>query len=363
MTSARTAGFRESSPRLTGGVLRSWRPTELDDGKGKFITTSSVYLAVTLNVPEVPREGAQIRANSALSSPGGGYIVAAGVRALGVETLLASPLGTGPNSHSIRRSLRADGIDTFTTAMVGDIGVGVTMVDDDGKAATVVAAGVEAEPNRETLEAIDLYEGDLVHISGADLVSPKSSSVLVDWGKNLPIGVTLVISISPAVNMVPAPVWMPLLKRADVVSLNIREAATLTDVLNDNIPGTGVRHVMREDAGLVRRTGPMGCEVQTSLSERRVEIPAFATQLIDTTGVGDTHVAVMCASLLQGYSLLEACRRANAGAAIELSHPTSFPLPTLEQIDEVMALGYVPSSMRIQNSAGTEASKEDTKGA
>ena len=321
------------------------RPPAPSVTEGKFVTTAAMNLAVTLNVDRIPREGVQIRADSALSSPGGGYVVAEGVRRQGVETWVASPLGTGPNSHSLRRSLSDAGIRHFATSLVGDVGVGVTMVEGDGKAAMVIASGVESEPSAEILGRLSLGPGDLVHVDGADLVNEVGGRTLVSWVEELPEDVKLVFSVSPEVGDVSPDLLMRVLKRTDLLTMNVREAATVTDVLNAAVPGTGVRHVLRPEAAVVRRTGPLGCEVQTSVGAERIQLPAFNTKPVDTTGVGDAHVAVMCASLLLGFDLPEACRRANAGAALVLSHQTAFPLPTIREVEAVLEEGAVPLAL------------------
>ena len=54
---------------------------------------------------------------------------------------------------------------------------------------------------------------------------------------------------------------------------------------------------------------------------------------------------MMCASLLLGFDLPEACRRANAGAALVLSHQTAFPLPTIREVEAVLEEGAVPLAL------------------
>ncbi|WP_164996657.1 PfkB family carbohydrate kinase [Actinomyces minihominis] len=316
-----------------------------------MVSTSAVHLAVTLNVQQVPSEGDQVRASSAVSSPGGGFIIAEGARRQGVRTFLASPLGTGPNSHSIRRSLMASGIETFDTAFVGDIGVAVTMVESDGKMAQVVAPGVEAEPTRELLDQIPLEDGDLVHVSGADLVSASGATAIVKWVKDLPEGVRLVVAASPAVALVPTEVWLEVLARADVLTINIREAALLNALLKPYVTAEWFQGVVKPTVGVVRRMGPLGCEVIEDAGKKRKTIPAMTARPVDTTGVGDTHVAVMCASLLRGDSLVDACRRANAAAAIEISHATAFPLPSSDAVDIVLATGDARDALEVEAEA------------
>lgn len=306
------------------------------DASGSFITTAAVNLTVTLNVQEVPSEGGQVRARGAASAPGGGFVVAAAARAQGVRSFLASPLGTGPNSHSVRRALREADIETFQSGLVGDIGVAVAMVEEDGKTAQVVAPGVEVETSSELLSQVPVIAGDLVHVSGSDLVSPEGARAIIDWVRTLPAEVTVVVSASPAVALVPPHTWVEVLELANILTMNIREAAVLTVALKPFVSGEWFQGVARPEAPVVRRMGPLGCEVITNGGKDRVAVPALPARPADTTGVGDTHVAVMCAAMLQGSGLVPACHRANAAAALELSHPTAFPLPTAAEVDQVL---------------------------
>lgn len=309
---------------------------------GKFVTTQSLWLNVELRVPELPREGHNLQARSAESAPGGGYVGAAAARAQGVESWCASPLGTGPNSHSIRRRMAQSGIETLEGAIVGDVGVGVSLVEEDGKIATVIASGVEAETSAELLQSVPINGGDIVVVHGGDLAVEPSASALASWVPTVPDDVMVVVAASPAVDQVSAATWIPVLQRADILTMNIREDAAIRDTLRSEIPGTGVRNVLKPHAARVRRTGPMGCEIETELGASPIQIRAYPSAAVDTTGVGDTHVAVMCASLLQGMDLEEACKRANAAGALTVSRFGSLPPPSREQVDSVVATGVLP---------------------
>lgn len=340
MRGRRPYGFVDDQGRQFSGSLRNAKSKQDLRSEHRFITTAAVNLAVTLNVQQVPSEGDQVRASRAVSSPGGGYIVAAGARAQEVATFLASPLGTGPNSHSIRRSLLSAGIETFETAFVGDIGVAVTMVEEDGKMAQVVAAGVEAESSQDLLERVPVEPGDVIHVSGADLVSEAGAQSIINWLRGLPEGTTLVVAASPAVASVPTSVWLDVLAMADIVTMNIREAAVFTLNLKPYTTGEWFQGVLKPTASIVRRMGPLGCEVVEDRGRLVTAIPAFAAHPVDTAGVGDIHIAVMCASVLEGESLVQACLRANAASTVEINHATAFPVPTREQIEATMRTLY-----------------------
>lgn len=308
---------------------------------GRFLSTHSVVLSLPLHLDRLPERGASVHADTATSRPGGGFTTLSAVAAQGVRAALVSPLGTGPNSFAVRQQLAEAGVEILTEELVGDIGVALMLVEADGSTTSVVTSGVESEPSLRALRGVVLAPGDLVHIAGADLVGDVGAEVLSEWGSQLPPSVTLVVSVSPAVEQVPVWAWRRLLRRTDVVTMNIREAAALGRSLDHSEPGTGVRHLLRPEAALVRRLGVMGCEVQTEQSRPRIQIPAFDSFTVDTAGVGDTHIAVMCAGLLKGQDLVTACRRANAASAVTISHESALPVPTPDQIESVLVHGGV----------------------
>ena len=72
----------------------------------------------------------------------------------------------------------------------------------------------------------------------------------------------------------------------------------------------------------------------------------FEARVADTAGVGDTHIAEMCAGLLLDYDLETACLMANAGAALAISHESALPVPTREQVENVLETGVVTNILR-----------------
>lgn len=294
-----------------------------------------------MHIAYMPGRGGSVHADAASSRPGGGFTTLSAAAAMGVPAAMASPLGTGPNSFTVRQQLVEAGVSVLTPELVGDIGVVIQLIVEDGSMTSVVTAGVESEPSRAVLDRIILQPGDTIHVAASDLTNPHSAKVLSEWGAELPESVTLVVSISPAVEQVPVEAWRNLLGRADIVTMNVREATTLTSILAGYRGGTAIRDLMRPGATTVRRLGSMGCELQEGRDAPIVHIPAFQTTTADTAGVGDTHIAEMCAGLLMGYELADACLMANAGAAITLSHPSALPVPTLQQVEAVLQSGVV----------------------
>lgn len=302
----------------------------------RFISTHSLVLALPMHIDHLPDRGAAVEAATAAARPGGGFIVLAAAAAQGVQAAVASPLGTGPNSFTVRQQLEEAGVDILTTELVGDIGIAIQLIEADGSTTSVLTSGVESEPTLSSLERIIVREDDMVHISGIDLITPVGGPKLASWGSKLPPEVTLVVSISPAVEQVPVQAWRTLLARADVVTMNIREKATLDSVLASEEPDLKIRDLMRPDAALVYRRGALGCEIQEHTDAETENIATFDVDIVDTEGVGDTHIATMCASLLKGASLKEACLYANAAAALTIAHESALPVPTQKDIDALV---------------------------
>jgi hypothetical protein len=238
------------------------------------------------------------------------------------------------------------GVEVLTPELVGDIGVVIQLIDKGGTMCSVVTAGVESEPSRTTLDRIELREGDVVHVAASDMTNAHAAVELSEWAAALPSFVTLVVSVSPAVVQVPVEAWETILPRADVVTMNDWEASALADILDRTRCGSTIRSYMRPDAATVRRVGNRGCKLQLGADAPIITIPAFEVAIADTAGVGDTHIAEMCAGILLGHDLETACLMANAGAALAVSHESALPVPTREQVDNVLETGVVTNILR-----------------
>ena len=148
-----------------------------------FISTGSVLIDLPLHVSRIPAPGGAVTATSAGPAVGGGYTVVSAVARQGLPAALAATLGTGPNSSRVRESMMLDGVELLVAELVGDIGTCTTLIEPSGRRTFITTAGVEAEPQQEDLESLDLLDGDWVHATGYDLVHPTSCPVLVDWLK------------------------------------------------------------------------------------------------------------------------------------------------------------------------------------
>ncbi|EEH63996.1 kinase, PfkB family [Gleimia coleocanis DSM 15436] len=291
---------------------------------------------MVLNLPTLidalPTKGEMIKAESILSYPGGGFIGMAAAAELGVETCMLSVLGTGPNSYVARREILSRNIKILTDEVIGDIGLAISLVESDGHTTVIVSPGVEYEPDMEHYRQVELRAGDVVLAHGSCLANEPVAKAYLRWVSEIPAEVKVVVAPSPILNQVNPVYWQALLQRADYLTMNNREFNLLQQILADFYEGATFASLMRPESTVVVRRGDTGCEYWKHDGSASQWVDPFETQAVDTSGVGDTHVSVMCAVLAQGMELDYALKVANAAGACMVSHAHSFPPPSLDQM-------------------------------
>ena len=108
----------------------------------------------------------------------------------------------------------------------------------------------------------------------------------------------------------------PALPHTDLLFVNDSEAAMLSghkdvDAAARDLIGRGARQ-------LVVKTGAKGCAIYAN--DSRLEVPGFATNVVDTTGAGDCFAGGFLAALHRGLSYGYAAKFANAVGALNVQH-------------------------------------------
>lgn len=106
----------------------------------------------------------------------------------------------------------------------------------------------------------------------------------------------------------------PALERADVFLPSVGEAAMLTGASSDE---DGCRLLASRGKTVVLKLGPRGCRIFQGDSD--VSVPGFPVEEVDPTGAGDSFSAGMTVALLEGMTLPEAGRFANAAGALAVT--------------------------------------------
>jgi sugar/nucleoside kinase (ribokinase family) len=321
----------------------------------RLVFAGEAIVDLLMWVPALPERGGDMLAGSSAVQVGGGFNIMAAAARQGLPVVYAGGHGTGPWGDKVRAALEAEGIDVLRPPDPGpDTGFDVALVEADGERTFVTSLGAESLRAPGSWDAVQLWPGDAVYVSGYGLVPPESGPVLGAWAAGLPPGVLLFLDPGPLVADIPEAVLDPVLSRCDWYSCNQREAELLAGVQD---PVEAARLLVRRTgrAGVIVRAGPEGCvlalrvtgpadqvgqagrvgqvgQVGLSLSL----IPAPAVVAVDTTGAGDAHSGVFLAGLADGLAPAEAAWRANAAAALTVTRSGPAVSPSLAELDQFL---------------------------
>ena len=289
----------------------------------------SILVDVAVEVPGLPPRGGDVVATGSRAQAGGGFNLAAAVARQQVRCVYGAPHGTGRNGEVIRAALAGEGITVAGPPRTdGDSGFCLVLVEPDGERTFVTAPGVEGGLTRADLARIRPRTGDAVSVSGYDLLYPGTGPVLAAWLTGLPAGVVVVLDPGPLIRDIPADRLRPVLARADLLTVNRREAAAL-----GGAPEPGVALPGAAAGMVVVRDGPDGCVATGGpLGDRVVVRPAPRVVAVDTTGAGDAHTGVLLAGLLTGVGPDAALATANRAAAIAVTRAGPATCPTRAEL-------------------------------
>lgn len=288
---------------------------------------------VVMTIAQLPHSGGDVLARQSLLTTGGGFNAMAAAARQGMAVVYAGKLGDGPFSTRALTSLHDEDIDAPIAAQRDlDAGFCVVMVEESGERTFLTSRGAEGALTKRDLEGLDVRDGDYVLVSGYNVMYPAMADVVLEWLGTLGDGVIVVLDPSNRVDEI-APRYLDVvLARTDWIVCNEIEALALTGLEDVSLGAHALARRVR-GASCVVRHGATGCTVVDELSTP-VVVAAFATEVVDTNGAGDTHNGVFIAELARGASAREAARWANAAASIAVSQLGPATCPSRENILE-----------------------------
>jgi sugar/nucleoside kinase (ribokinase family) len=307
----------------------------------RLLYLGNVVVDIVLDVPALPERGSDVLARESRLTPGGGFNVMAAAARLGLPVAYAGAHGSGPFADLARAGLAAEGIGVLQPARPDtDTGFVVVMVDDAAERTFVTSRGAEATLTAADLTGVLAGPGDAAGLSGYGLLHPSNRGALLAWLDRLPAENTVVFDPGPLVTSIPPDALDRVLRRADWLTCNTREALLLTGearpadalrALADRVAGHG-----RPGAGVLVRTGPDGCLLALSATNP-VAVPGFQVTELDSNGAGDTHTGAFIAALARGVDARQAARRANAAAAFSVTRRGPATAPTASELAQFLS--------------------------
>ena len=330
---------------MTAGGTRD-RPRRF----GRLLHLGSVVIDVVLAVPALPERGGDVLASATQVTPGGGFNVMAAATAQRLPVAYAGAYGTGPFAALALAALREARIEVLLPPRAGlDTGFVVTVVDAGGERTFVTSRGAEATLRAADLAAVRAAAGDAVYVSGYGLLDPGGPAAILGWLELAGVQNVVFFDPGPLVGTMPGGVLDRMLRRADWVTCNAREAALITGrddplaaaraLAGTSREGPGLGDSREGRGGVLVRTGPAGCLVGRAGAADPVHVPGFRVDVLDTTGAGDTHTGTFIAALARGADALDAARTANAAAALSVTRRGPATAPSPAELARFLAAG------------------------
>ncbi|MDQ0643798.1 PfkB family carbohydrate kinase [Microbacterium murale] len=319
-----------------------------DAHKPRVIHTGQALVDLVIEVADLPVRGQNLMADSVAEYAGGSVTVLLAAARLGAQCLHAGSIGTGPYGDLIREALDADGIAASAPPVTThDTGVCVVLIEPSAERTFVTTLGAEREITVDSLSSADVQPGDLVCVTGYSLAVAQTRDPLLAWLKALPEYAVVVLDPGAAFAALPADVRDTMLARTDVWTGNAEEATDLLAALSVRVEAPIeasereiVAHarelapLMRAGAVIIVRDGAEGCAVHAH--GESTYVPGFPQTPVDTNGAGDTHTGALLAGIADGSTWVDACRRANAAAAIKVTRRGPTTAPTAVEVEEFL---------------------------
>ena len=290
----------------------------------------SINADVTLPVDELPAPGATVLAGEPVRTGGGkGANVAVAAARDGTPVRMVGAVGDDETGERSLAELREEEVDTGGVAVLGETETGFAMicVDGEGENFIVVVPGANSglAPEHVAAALEDLTRDDVCVVSFEIPEEAVAATARVAAER----GATLVVNPSP-----PRPLGQEVLGAEPLVVLNTGELERLT---GEGEPGTGAAALLEQGCATVVVTlGADGAHVAGAGAEE-ASVPAYPAQATDTTGAGDAFTGLLAAGLDGGASVIDAARRASAGAALSTEQVGARTgMPVSAEIDQLI---------------------------
>ena len=286
----------------------------------KFYVIGDVTVDHLYHLDHLPTPGAEIAPRRSTMQPGGaGGTISVTLARLGHTVTLAARVGEDPFAQVALAQVRESGvsesaIQTDPDHLTSTITV---MQTPDGERAMISDGAANRQLDPAKLKKKDVESADALIISGYSLTEgPQRDYALkaIEIAKAAKKPVPVFIDLGTgAVNKVGTKLLQDVIG-ADYLTLNQHELLALTgsNSLSNALTQLGEAGVSQ----VAVKVGKMGSVVWTPQDTELVDSIRPEKPVIDSTGAGDTFTAAFAHAILQGQTLAQAARAANAAGAL-----------------------------------------------
>ena len=312
--------------------------------KPRVVVVGSVNLDLVVAAPRIPATGETVLGEQLRLIPGGkGANQAVAAARLGLTTSFVGRVGDDDFGRTLRLNLAEADVDLRHLQITNDVpsGVALIVVAQTGQNAICVAPGANSRLTPDDVRAAEeLIAGARVLLVQLEIPLETVACALQLARRH---GVETILD--PA----PAPAFMPTeLFQVDVITPNQTEAATLLGTATGQIPEPGKAAALgptpEEKAAAFLKRGVRAVALKRGAAgafvadaKGSVAVPGFSVHVVDTTAAGDAFAAGLALGRIEGLSLADATRWANAAGALACTkHGAQPSLPTRAEVEELL---------------------------
>ena len=292
----------------------------------KITVIGSLNYDVILKIPRLPFKGETLTANGAAFSAGGkGANQAVQAAKLKTPTYMVGCVGTDASADFLVNTAKEYGVNVdYIRKVPGSSGMGVINAVEDGSVYACIVRGANFEVTKEDVDnAMPILKESGVCILQNE-IPVEIIAYAIDKAKEAGL------NAAPAIELPEE-----CLSKVDILVVNEVEAEFYCHEKIDSVEKakTEIKKMAEKYNNNVIFT--LGKDGAVAYENGTIEfIPAMKVDAIETTGAGDSYIGAVSHSIIEGKSLIEACKFATKCSAITVCRMGAQPsMPTLEDVE------------------------------
>ncbi|MEM0005376.1 MAG: ribokinase [Ignisphaera sp.] len=302
----------------------------------------SIHMDFYIRLPKLPQQDETVIGYGFTMLPGGkGANQAVATARLGAETYFIGRIGRDIFGERLIDVLKSNGVNTdyVTIDDTTHTGIAFILLNTSGENMIAVAPGTDHKVSREDVDrAIDIIKRSNAMLLQLEIpLDTVVYAARIGWENKT----SVILNPAPA-----TPLPEEIYRYIYAMTPNRVELSMLTGVsvksFNDVIKASriliekGVKYV-------VTTLGGNGAMVVSEHSS--IHVPAYKVNVVDTTGAGDIFSAALALFIAEGMDIVDACRMANAAAAIKITRMGAQSAPSREELVQFLK-SYVLAETR-----------------
>lgn len=284
----------------------------------------SINIDYAVNVEQLPTPGETITGADLILTPGGkGANQALAARRAGADVRMTGAIGTDSVADNAVSLLKAGGVDLQGVRTIqGPTGCAFVFVDQNSENQIVIIAGANGAVSVEHAQAMKVSSEDVLLLQ----LECPTETVAAAAKHAKQHGAKTIANLAPYKSLDDI-----IFKDIDYLILNESESEQLAKDLH--LKSNTVTDISSAtNCAVIRTLGADGIEAIDEQS-RTFSLPGIKIDAVDTVGAGDTFAGFLGAMLLTNNSVQNACKVANAAAAIACTNPgAQTAIPTMQDV-------------------------------